>query len=263
MAIARELVTMRDRISLKRLLIATSLTVACLTPINSAGKAQSTSTVSGCITDTTGRPLPGATVDVGGDDRHRIVQTDGRGCYAVPDVPAGPHFVFARLPGFISATLDNLNIEPGRSQKIDFQMRFAGICECIAFPDTVAKLWDDADAVVRVRLIEHDPANPDIKYRASVMRSWKQGFIFNTTETLTFLRHPQRDEVEPYVVGQDFVLFLKWSSAEQVFVRMSSGDGTVAAFAIEDGRIHSAPLAAYAGARAEPLLDELAAFAGR
>lgn len=64
--------------SLKRLLTTMSVAVACLTPLNSA--AQATSTIAGCITDTIGQPLAGVTVDVGGDGRHRIVQTDARGC---------------------------------------------------------------------------------------------------------------------------------------------------------------------------------------
>ena len=49
----------------------------------------STSTVSGCITDTMGRALPGVTVDVGGNGRHRIVQSDpredGHGAFPRPD----------------------------------------------------------------------------------------------------------------------------------------------------------------------------------
>jgi hypothetical protein len=224
---------------------------------------QSASIVTGCITDTAGRPLPGVTVDVGGNGRHRVVQSDASGCYAVPDVPAGSFFVFGRLQGFVSITHDNLNVEPGRSQSIDFQMRVAPICECIAFPATLSKLWDGADAVVRVRITGHHPSNPETRYRGAVLSVWKRNPNFNATDTLTFLRYTEPNEVEPYAVGQDFVVFLKWLSAEQVFVRMSSGEGTVAAFAIEDGRIHSAPIAAYAGMDEEQLMKELSSLASR
>ena len=204
------------------------------------------------------------TVDVGGNGRHRIVQGDARGCYAVPDVPAGSYFVFARLQGFVSVTRDNLNVEPGRPQNIDLQMRIAPICECITFPDTLAKLWDEADAVVRVRIIGHDSSNPESRHRAALLSAWKRLPTLNTSATLTFVRYIEPNEEEAYAVGQDFVVFLKWSSAQQVFVRMSSGgNGTVAAFGVENGRIHSAPISAYVGMEAEQLVNELASFAAR
>jgi hypothetical protein len=255
--------TMTARTSPPRLLTTVFIAVSCLTPLTSSAHTQGTSTVAGCITDTTGQPLPGVTVDVGGNGTHRIVRTDASGCYTVPDVPAGSYFVFARLQGFVSVTHDNLNVTPGQPQNIDLRLRVAGMCECITFPNTVAKLWDAADAVVRVRLTNHDPDNPERKYRASVLSSWKRGFLFNTTEALTFLRFLEGNECEPYAVGQDFVLFLKWSSADQVWVRMSSGEGTVAAFAVENGRIHSAPIAAYVGMDTEQLTNQLASMAAR
>jgi hypothetical protein len=240
-----------------------SVAVACLTPLNSAAQARTTGTVAGCITDTTGQPLPGVTVDVGGNGRHRIVQSDASGCYAVPDVSSGSHFVFARLQGFVSMTRDNLNVEPGRSQTIDLQMRIAPMCECIALPRTLSALWDEADAVVRVRIIERDSSHPEPGHRAALLGVWKRPPTLNTSETLTFVRHAEPNEVEPYAAGQDFVVFLKWSPAQQVFVRMSGGEGTVGAFAVENGRIHSGPIAGYAGMEAGQLVNELASFATR
>jgi hypothetical protein len=162
---------MTGRTSLERVLTTMSVALACLTPLNSA--AQGTSTVAGCITDTTGQPLPRVTVDVGGSGKHRIVHSDAGGCYAVPDVPVGSYFVFARLQGFVSVTRDNLNVAPGRSQNINLQMRIASICECISLPGTLATLWDEADAVVRVRIIGHDSSNPESRYRAALLSAWK------------------------------------------------------------------------------------------
>jgi hypothetical protein len=254
---------MTDTTPLKRLLAAASVAVACVMPVYSAAHTQDAGTVVGCITEkSTGQPLPDATVDVGGDGRHRIVQSDARGCYAVPDVPAGSYFVFARVHGFVSVTHDNLSVAPGRSESVDFQMPRAGMCECLIFPDTLATLWHAADAVVRVRIIGHD-ANPQPRYRAALVSVWKRNPNLNTSEALTFVRYTENDEAEPYAVGQDFVIFLKWSSAEQVFVRMSSGYGPIGAFALENGRIHSAPISSWEGLEAEQLVNELSSLAAR
>ena len=256
---------MPNRTFLKRILKTMLVLLAGLVPLNSVAQTPRTSVVAGCITDTSGQPLPGVTVEVGGSGRHRIVQSDASGCYAVPDVPAASYFVFARLEGFVSVTNDNLNVEPGRPESIDLQMRVQTICECIAvaFPDTLAKLWDVADAVVRVRITGHDPSNREAKHRGALLNVWKRNSRFNTSEALTFLQDTEPNEVEPYAVGQDFVIFLKWLPAERVFVRMSTGNGTGAAFAIEDGRIHSGPIAAYAGMEAEQLVNQLTSLAVR
>jgi hypothetical protein len=253
----------RGRSAVKLVLSALCLAVPWLMPLNSAAQSPRTSAIIGCITDPSGQHLPGVTVDVGGDGLHRIVQSDARGCYAVPDVPAGSHYVFARLRGFVSVTRDELTVAPGgSSQTVDLQMRVAGMCECLPFPDTLRGLWDAADAVVRVRITGHDPSNPDVGYRAALSSIWKRPPMWNTSEALTFERFIDREEAEPYAVGQDSVLFLKWSAARQVFVRMSSGgDGAVGAFAVENGRIHTAPVARYVGMEVEQFGAELRAFA--
>ena len=228
-----------------------------------ARAAQGTSAVAGCITDTIGQSLPGVTVDVGGSGSHRVVLTSSLGCYSATNVPSGSHFVFARLPGFVSVTRDNLNVDPSQPQTVNFRMRVAPICECLAFPETLSGLWDAADTVVRVRITGHDADAPDVKHIAAVSNVWKEHSTVKATDTLTFLQRPERDEHEAYAIGQEFVLFLKWSPRERVFVRLSSGDGTVAAFAIEARRIHSAPMAAYAGMEDEQLFRDLSALASR
>jgi hypothetical protein len=256
---------MRAGTSLKRFLTTMFVAVACLAPLNSAAQSPRTSAIIGCITDPSGQRLPGVTVDVGGGGVHRIVQSDARGCYEVPDVPAGSHYVFARLRGFVSVTRDELTVAPGgSSQTVDLQMRVAGMCECLPFADTLAKLWDQADAVVRVRITGHAPSHPDVRYGAALSSIWKRPPMWNTSEALTFERFIEPDEAEPYAVGQDFVLFLKRSPGQQVFVRMSSRwDDAVGALAVENGRIHSAPIAAYAGMEVEQLVNELTSFAAR
>src|SRR5215468_11581307 len=144
---------MTNRTSQRRLLFPMLVVTGCLMPIHSRAEAQETSTIAGCIADNGGQPLPGVTVDVGGNGAHRIVVSNSRGCYAVQDLTAGSYYVFARLPGFVSVTREGLNVQPGRSQVVDFEMRLATICECVSwFQWTLASLWEHADAVVRLRI---------------------------------------------------------------------------------------------------------------
>lgn len=256
---------MVDHTSLRRSLTPMLVALGCLMAFNAGAQpAQGTGEVAGCISDVTGEPMPGVTVDVGGSGRHRIVLSDVNGCYAVPDVPSGSYFVFARLQGFVSVTQDNLHVQPGRLLKVDLRMRVAPICECLPFPATLARLWDAADAVVRVRITGHEAGSPEAKYSGAISRVWKRSPTFTATETLTFVRRTEPSEVEPYAVGQEFVLFLKWSSAEQAFVRMSGGgDGMIAAFALENGRVHSAPLADYVRMDTEQFVNQLDSLAKR
>ena len=191
------------------------------------------------------------------------MQTDRNGCYAVADVPAGTYFVFARLEGFVSVTYDNLIVAPGSSQHVDFVMRIGGMCECLKFPETLSELWDKADAVVHVRITGHDPDSPEIKDRGATLTVWKRPANLAVTNPLTFRRFTENNEVEPYAVGQEFVLFLEWVPVKQAFVRMSSGYGPIGAFAIEGGQIHSGLTGAYAGRDANELFSELASFVNR
>jgi hypothetical protein len=232
-------------------------------PGGAAQPARDTSTISGCVTDTRGQAMPGVTLDIGQSGKHLLAHTDATGCYTVTEVKPGSYFVFARLLGFISATRDNVIAEEGRSQTVNFRMRVAPICECLEFPTTLIGLWNRADTVVRVRLTGHDPAAPDVKHIGTLLKVWKGYSTLNSGEMLTFLQHPQGNEIEPYAVGQEFVLFLQWSPQEQTFVRLSSGDGIVAAFAIEGGRVHSAPITRYRGIEDERLVNELTALARR
>jgi hypothetical protein len=233
------------------------------TQLGNAAQLPDTTTVAGCVTSTDGQPLPGVTVDVGGNGRHRTELTDGSGCYAVPDLSAGSYFVSARVQGFVSATRDNLYVESARSARVDFRLRVASICECLPFPDTLADLWDAADAVIRIRLTAHDPSNPENRHIGTVSRIWKLRPTDTAPQTLTFARHNEPSETEPYAVGQEFVMFLKWSPTEKLFVRMSSGNGTVAAFAIENDRIHSSPIGMFRGVDAQRLVGQLDSLASR
>jgi hypothetical protein len=252
-------------ISLKPMVVALLLVTpgGMASRASAAQAAQNTSTVAGCITDPTGQPLPDVTVDVVRGGSHRTVFTNAAGCYAAADVPSGSCFVFARLTGFVSVTHDQLNIVPGQSETVNLQMRVAPMCECISYEKTLAHFWNEADAIVRIRITGHDSTTQDVKHVAEILKVWKQDPRLGATNALTFLQSSERNEVEPYAVGQEFVIFLRWTAAKGEFVRWSDGDGTVSAFAIEDGRIHSGPVSYYVGMDEQQLVQNLALLATR
>lgn len=135
--------------------------------------------------------------------------------------------------------------------RLDFEMRLHPICECAGPPSTVASLWEEADAVVRLRITGPAPGPdrwsnpvlkslPDIKHTASALSVLKP-HPMAAAATLTFLQPQQFHELEPYAVGQEFVIFLRWLAPMwDAFERMHANLGGAAAFAIKDGRIRSA-----------------------
>ena len=83
--------------------------------------AQTTGTVSGRVTSTTGEPLVGATVSVSGTQRGAIVRGDG--AYQLT-LPAGRYEIRARLIGY-SAASDTLTVTAGQSASRNFSLQRA------------------------------------------------------------------------------------------------------------------------------------------
>lgn len=227
----------------------------------SAQTTEDTATVSGCVTDTAGYPLPDVPVDLSGNGKHRIVRTNAAGCYEVAGLPRGSYAVFVTLQGFLSNTHDPLNLESGQSENVSFQMRVAPICECITVPRTLSGLWNEADVVVRLRITGHKPGPTwSSQHIARLLTIWKRDPTLGApSATVVFSQFRRVGEIEPFAIGQDFVMFLDRALTEGAFNLVSGGDGdgTNAALAIEDGRIRSAPIAHYVGMDVSQLVAEL------
>jgi hypothetical protein len=71
------------------------------------------------------------------------------------------------------------------------------------------------------------------------------------------------EETEPYAIGQDFVIFLDWQSTQDAFIRVQANLGGAAAFAIQDGLIHSGGIAGYDGMSLGGFLAELETLSTR
>lgn len=225
-----------------------------------------TGALAGCITDTNGNPLPGVTIDVSAKGFHRTLSSNATGCYELTGLPPGVYVVLAGLRGFGSVTRDQIAVSRGRIEPRDLEMHVRAICECVVGPPTVAQMWKDADAVVRLRITGHEQVPsagaglfPHVKHTATVRSVLKRHpMARSTTSTLTFLQGSEGEEQEPFAIGQEFVIFLAWEPTQAAFFMWAANDrNQAAAFAIENGRIRSAWLEGYAGSSVDDLLAEL------
>jgi hypothetical protein len=75
--------------------------------LTSVAHAQSTGTVAGCITDASGQRLSGVTVDVRGNGRHHIGQSNVRGTVAAFAIEDG-RIHSAPIVGFVGMEAETL-----------------------------------------------------------------------------------------------------------------------------------------------------------
>jgi carboxypeptidase family protein len=198
--------------------------------------AQDRAAISGCVSDATGEVLPGVRVLFTKGPTTDQVVTDSSGCYDARDLTSGTYRVFACLAGFYTAGREDIVVVPGPPATLDFQLRLEAICECIHIP-TLARLWQAADVVVRVRLIRQrlDPTSEvgtTAMHAATILTTWKADSRASGN-TITF-RQPLEAECVPYAVGRELVLFLRWNDQQGAFERVNRENG---AFTIENGRI--------------------------
>jgi hypothetical protein len=71
-----------------------------------------------------------------------------------------------------------------------------------------------------------------------------------------FVQSPGEHPIEPYAVGQEFILFLTAQPDSRPFT-------VTAPFALDNGRVHSAPVADYQGTSADDLVAEIVALVGK
>ncbi len=109
---------MRLRSSLKGALLASLLALA---PAWADPLRAQESSVSGQVTDqTTGRPLAGAQVTLGGTSLRAVTGADGR--YGIANVPAGSYNLTATLIGYGEVRRDGIRVAAGTAATVNFQM---------------------------------------------------------------------------------------------------------------------------------------------
>lgn len=109
---------MRLRTSLKGALLASLLAFA---PAWADPLLAQETAVSGQVTDqTTGRPLAGAQVTLGGTSLRAVTGADGR--YGIANVPAGSYNLTASLIGYGDVRRDGIRVAAGTPSVVNFQM---------------------------------------------------------------------------------------------------------------------------------------------
>ncbi len=105
------------------LLVATGL----LAPAFLAGQGETTSAITGVVTDPAGGAIAGAKVTIVGKDNGaaRIMTTDGSGRFLFPQRWPGPYTARVEANGFQPGTSDTVNAGLGQTQAVDFTLKLA------------------------------------------------------------------------------------------------------------------------------------------
>jgi len=104
--------------------------VVCATLAFSQG---STATLGGTITDPTGAAVPAAEVVLTNIATNQVVKTvsNDRGEYAFPQIPGGRYRVSASKPGFKTATVSNVAMEPGVPATVPLKLEIGQATETV------------------------------------------------------------------------------------------------------------------------------------
>jgi hypothetical protein len=128
------------------------------------------------------------------------VLADVEGCYEFAELPPNLYRVTARLRGFDNTTRDKVSVVGGQIQRVDLVTGPSTICECLPNANTLRELFDRADAVIYLRIL--DPTNGPLvprryfRQRAAILDVLKphEGVVSD----MTFLQDQSSGEPDPY-----------------------------------------------------------------
>ena len=115
------------------------MTCALLTlPVFSAFAQDTTATVIGNVTDSSGASVVGAKVTIrnASTNTTRSTVTDSSGQYSVPSLPAGTYSVNVEAAGFQSQRTDGIILDASQVQRLEFKMAPGQVSEVISVETT-------------------------------------------------------------------------------------------------------------------------------
>jgi hypothetical protein len=126
--------------------------------------AQSTATLAGTITDSTGAVLPGAQVTVHnkGTGADRVITSDSAGQYVVPSLEPGDYAIKVTAPGFGSYTVQTYNLQVDQKARLNVPMAPASAGETVEVQGTAPLVDAESMTVGQVidqRTVQEIPLN--------------------------------------------------------------------------------------------------------
>src|SRR5580704_1420720 len=103
-------------------------------------------TVVGTVTDPAGAALPNVTITVTNVESGvtRSIQTNTAGQYAFPDLNIGHYGVKAQAAGFKAAEQQNVNLQVGDRDRLDFQLQVGEVQETITVEANTVRVQTDS-----------------------------------------------------------------------------------------------------------------------
>jgi hypothetical protein len=126
--------------------------------------AQSTSSVAGTVTDTTGAAVPGASVTIHGiaTGAERLTVTDSSGNFTAPSLQPGNYTVTVSAPGFSKFTLQQVTLEVNASATVNAKLTVGGSAETVQVESTQASIESQTSTVGQVidkEVVQQIPLN--------------------------------------------------------------------------------------------------------
>jgi hypothetical protein len=145
------------------LAITTAVVVVCLL-LAPGALAQSTSTITGTVTDATGAVVPNATVTVRNQatGEERVTQTDSAGIYTVPSLAFGTYRVEVKSQGMQTTVAENLVLPVSSTVRQDFSLQVAATAttvEITAAAPVVQASTVSVGSVVNQTTVQEIPLN--------------------------------------------------------------------------------------------------------
>jgi hypothetical protein len=138
--------------------------IAVILFLAASALAQSTGTIRGTVTDTSGAVVPNAPVTVKneqtGEERNTV--TDSSGIYQVPSLPVGAYQVLVKASGMAPTVANHLELPVGTTVQQDFQLKVASSTETVevtALPPLVDTNSVAASTVVNQNTVQEIPLN--------------------------------------------------------------------------------------------------------
>src|SRR5437868_3790267 len=107
---------------------------------SSVSAQQTTATVVGNVTDTSGAVVVGAVVKLTNTATNtiRTTVTDGAGVYTIPQIPTGTYSLSVEQKGFQTERLDSFVLETSQVARHDFQLASGSVTEVITVEGSAA-----------------------------------------------------------------------------------------------------------------------------